>query len=110
MTDTLATGADTLARARQVVSAHRAQQRAIAQRVQAAATDSQPGWKGQGAAAVAQVVAQWMQDSRRIDQALGVLEDGLGSTDKSYQATEEETAAAAQSIGSSTGGYHGLPS
>ena len=109
MTEMLAAGADTLVHAQKVVASHRAQQRSIAQRVQAAAADSQPGWKGQGATAVAQVVEQWMQDSRRIDQALGVLEDGLGITDKSYQATEEEAAANAQSIGSNTGNYHGLP-
>ena len=93
----------------QVVDTHRAEQSAIGQRVQAAAAESQSGWQGQGATAVAQVVQQYGEDNRRIDQALAKLSEALKTTDQAYQSTEAESAAGAQRVGANAGGYHNLP-
>ncbi|VEI17209.1 WXG100 family type VII secretion target [Actinomyces viscosus] len=99
-----------LAKASQTVDTHRAEQNAIGQRVQNAAAESQSGWQGQGAAAVAQVVQQYGEDNRRIDQALSRLSDSLKTTDQSYLSTEAESAAGAQRVGANAGGgYHNLP-
>ena len=85
MAENLKSESGVLAKASQTVDTHRAEQNAISQRVQAAAADSQSGWQGQGAAAVAQVVQQYAEDGRRIDQALAKLSDALKSTDQAYQ-------------------------
>ena len=109
MAENLKSDSGVLAKASQTVDTHRAEQNAISQRVQAAAADSQSGWQGQGAAAVAQVVQQYAEDGRRIDQALAKLSDALKSTDQAYQSTEAESAAGAQRVGATAGGYHNLP-
>ena len=57
MAENLKSDSGVLAKASQTVDTHRAEQNAIGQRVQAAAAESQSGWQGQGAAAVAQVVS-----------------------------------------------------
>lgn len=109
MAENLKSESGVLAKASQTVDTHRAEQNAISQRVQAAAAESQSGWQGQGAAAVAQVVQQYAEDGRRIDQALSKLSDALKSTDQAYQSTEAESAAGAKRVGANAGGYHNLP-
>ena len=56
MAENLKSDSGVLAKASQTVDTHRAEQSAIGQRVQSAAAESQSGWQGQGATAVAQVV------------------------------------------------------
>ena len=72
----------------QVVDTHRAEQASIGQRVQSAAAESQPGWQGQGATAVAQVVQQYGEDNRRIVQAMAKLSEALKSPDKVYKGAD----------------------
>ena len=92
----------------QVVDTHRAEQSAIGQRVQSAAAESQPGWQGQGATAVAQVVQQYGEDNRRIVQAMAKLSEALKSTDKVYKGADADSAAAAQRVGATAGNYRNL--
>ena len=71
MAENLKSDSGVLAKASQTVDTHRAEQSAIGQRVQSAAAESQSGWQGQGATAVAQVVQQYGEDA---GQALGLPE------------------------------------
>ena len=80
----------------QVVDTHRA------------AAESQPGWQGQGATAVAQVVQQYGEDNRRIVQAMAKLSEALKSTDKVYKGADADSAAAAQRVGATAGNYRNL--
>ena len=84
----------------QVVDTHRAEQ--------ASAAESQPGWQGQGATAVAQVVQQYGEDNRRIVQAMAKLSEALKSTDKVYKGADADSAAAAQRVGATAGNYRNL--
>ena len=95
--------------AAKTVDDHRANQSTIAMQVKSAADECQASWVGQGAAAVAQVVAQFMEESRRIDQALLRLSDGLRSTGTAMASADSEVAAGAQRLGSeAASNYHNL--
>lgn len=108
MAENLMAGEGVVANAATSVDTHRGNQQTIFQSVDTARQESQAGWQGQGAAAVSQVVDQYMEDSRRIDQALGALHEALVGTDKAYHASEEEAVAGAQKVGSSASSYRGL--
>ena len=110
MAENLKSESGVLAKASQTVDTHRAEQNAISQRVQAAAAESQSGWQGQGAAAVAQVVQQYAEDGRRIDQALLKLSDGLRSTGTALTSADSEVATGARRLGSeAASNYRNLP-
>ena len=92
------------------VDDHRANQNAIAMRVKSAADECQASWVGQGAAAVAQVIVQFMEEHRRIDQALLKLSDGLRSTGTALTSADSEVATGARRLGSeAASNYRNLP-
>lgn len=102
--------AGVLSTAATTVDDHRANQNAIAMRVKSAADECQASWVGQGATAVAQVVMQFMEEHRRIDQALLKLSDGLRSTGTVLASTDSEAASGALRIGSeAASNYRNLP-
>ena len=92
------------------VDDHRANQNTIAMRVKSAADECQASWVGQGAAAVAQVIVQFMEEHRRIDQALLKLSDGLRSTGTALTSADSEVATGARRLGSeAASNYRNLP-